>query len=65
MPRKSMHPSKNLATYSYTTGLYHNSSGTFLTLSEANAYAWKCEKCGLGFRNLGALHNHRDAVHSY
>jgi hypothetical protein len=65
MPKKKFSAGKNLATYNHATGLYHNKSGTFVTLAEANEFAWKCEKCGLAFRTVVKLHDHRDASHSY
>ena len=65
MAKRTIAPGKNIAVYNYTTGLYHNNSGSFLTLAEANAFAWKCEKCGSGFRSVVALHDHRDLTHSY
>ena len=55
----------NPATYDYKTGLYHNRSGSFLTLEAANATSWICEKCEEGFSSIYKLHEHRDSVHSY
>jgi len=65
MHKKKFNLSRNRAIYDYKTRLYHNSSGSFRTLSEANATAWICAKCLAGFSSAGRLRTHRDAVHSY
>jgi hypothetical protein len=65
MNKSKFHSGKNLASYDYKTGLYHNIAGSFLTLAEANAKSWICEKCQAGFSNSTLLRAHRDAVHSY
>jgi hypothetical protein len=65
MHKRKFNSSHNLASYDYKTGLYHNRSGSFLTLAEANATAWICAKCQAGFASASRLRTHRDAVHSY
>ena len=65
MRKKKLNSGRNLAFYDYKTGLYHNKSGSFLTLAEANASAWVCAKCQAGFSSAFTLRAHRDSVHSY
>jgi len=65
MHKKKFSAHYNRTTYDHKTGLYSNRSGRFVTLAEANATSWICEKCQAGFKSVGRLCIHRDEVHSY
>ena len=62
---KKSDSNQNRAHYDYKTRLFHNRTGSFLTLAEANATAWVCAKCEAGFKTASQLRTHRDDVHSY
>jgi hypothetical protein len=55
----------NHATFNYKTRKYETKEGAYLSLREAKANCWRCEKCQYLFGTFNKLMLHKNEYHSY